>query len=488
MDLVIRGGTIVAGDGTFVGDIGISDGKIAAVAAPGVLASGEANIDAAGLHVMPGGVDPHAHTALRSGGTKTLDDFFESTRAAAFGGTTTIVDFAIPDNSRNQRPKAAMEERLREIEGRAVVDVSLHACVTHGDSASMAELRVLLKNGLPTLKMFTIYRGDFMLDLSEIHACCVEVAAAGGVALIHCESPHIVEPLVARYAQEGSTGVEAHAATRPPSAEVDMVRSIIELLRITGAMGYAVHVSTPEAALEIANARAEGVKVWAETCPQYVFLDESRYLGPHAERFVCSPPLRDEARRARLWELLLSGLFSVWGSDHCCYSVAQKLAGKSDFRRIPNGLPGVETRCPLLYSAGVATGLLDVTEFVRLTATNPARLAGLFPQKGIIAPGADADIAIYDPTFRTTLRTDLLHMATDYTPYEGIEVRGWPTTVISRGELVIDHGEFVGAPGHGRFVPATLPRRPYGGLGGSLSRTVDGELASEMATVNKPTG
>lgn len=340
MDLVIRGGTIAAADAVFLGDVGISNGKICAVAAPGILESGKHNIDASGLHVLPGGVDPHAHTALKSGGTKTLDDFFESTRAAAFGGTTTIVDFAIPDNSKNQTPRSAVEDRLLEIDGRAAVDVSLHACVTRGDSTSMADLRMLLKGGLPTLKMFTIYRGDFMLELAEVHAYCAEVAAAGGIALIHCESPHIVEPLVERYVQEGATGVESHAATRPPSAEVDMVHSIIELLRITGAMGYVVHVSTPEATLAIANARAEGVKIWAETCPQYVFLDESRYRGPDAERFVCSPPLRDEVRRARLWELLLSGFFAVWGSDHCCYSLAQKMSHKGDFRRIPKWIAG----------------------------------------------------------------------------------------------------------------------------------------------------
>ena len=471
MDLVISGGTVVAVDGAFVGDVGISDGKIVAVAAPGVLGAANHKIDAQGLYVLPGGVDPHAHTALKSGETTTLDDFFASTRAAAFGGTTTIVDFAIPDSSTKQSPRAALEERLREIDGRAAIDVALHACVTRANSASMAELPMLLKGGLPTLKMFTIYRGTFMLELKEIYVCLEEVAAAGGMALVHCESPHIVEPLVERFAEQRLTQVEYHARSRPPSAEADMVRSIIELLRITGAMGYVVHVSTPEAALAIANARANGVRVWAETCPQYVFLEQSRYQGAHSERFVCSPPLRDEARRARLWELLLSGHFAVWGSDHCCYSSGQKLSDKSDFRRIPNGLPGVETRCPLLYSAGVATGLLSIADFVRLTATNPARLAGLFPQKGIIAPGADADVALYDPTFRATLSPEWLHMATDYTPFEGMEIRGWPVTVISRGALVVDRGEFVGAPGRGRFVPATSPQPPFARSGTDARRS-----------------
>jgi dihydropyrimidinase len=337
--------------------------------------------------------------------------------------------------------------------------------VTRADSASLNELSVLLRTGLPTLKMFTIYRHDFMLELAEVNACLEQVASVDGMALVHCESPHIIEPLIERFVKEGSTQVEYHGQSRPPIAEIDMVQSIIELLRITGAMGYVVHVSTPEAALAIANARAHGVRIWAETCPQYVFLDDSRYRNTNPERFVCSPPLRDEARRDDLWRLLLSGHFAIWGSDHCCYSSEQKAASKSDFRRIPNGLPGIETRCPLLYSEGVAAGLLSCCDFARLTATNPARLAGLFPQKGIIAPGSDADLALYDPTVVVTLAADRLHMATDYTPFEGMVIHGWPLTVMSRGELVVDKGEFVGRPGRGRFIPAAKPQPPFAASG-----------------------
>ena len=478
IELVVRGGTIVGVDGTFVGDVAVSDGKIAAIAAPGVLGAADNDIDAKGLFVLPGGVDPHVHTGLKSGGTKTLDNFFECTRAAAFGGTTTIVDFAIPDNSLDQTPRIAFEERLREIDGLATIDVSLHACVTRGDQASMHALPALLKDGLPTLKMFTIYRGDFMLELGDIYECLKEVATADGMALVHCESPHIVEPLVRGFVDRGRTSAEFHARSRPPSAEVDMVRTIIELFRITGARGYIVHVSTPESILAIISARAEGVRVWAETCPQYVFLEESRYKGAQPERYVCSPPLRDEQRRARLWELLLSGHVAVWGSDHCCYSIEQKVAHQNDFRRIPNGLPGVETRCPLLYSAGVATGLLSVADFARLTATNPARLVGLFPQKGIIAPGADADLALYDPASKTRLEPQLLHMATDYTPFDGLEIVGWPVTVISHGEVVVNHGQFIGTPGRGRFVPANTPQPPFAGFGSDGAMAVTPERMS----------
>lgn len=481
MDLVIRGGTVVGPAGAFTGDVAVVNGRVAALGAPGQIGRGAKEIQAEGMYVVPGGVDPHVHTALKSGGTRTLDNFFESTRAAAYGGTTTIVDFAIPDNSSNETPRSTFDLRLRDIAGEAVIDVALHACVTRGDDESMRDLRSLLTSGLPSLKMFTIYRGDFMLEPSEIHECLKEVNAAHGMALIHCESPHIVEPLIREFAKHSQTGVEFHARSRPPAAELDMVQTIIQLLRITGAMGYVVHVSTPEAAVAILRARSEGVMVWAETCPQYVFLEESQYRGANSERLICSPPLRDEGRRAGLWKLLLSGHIDVWGSDHCAYSVGQKAAHKDDFRRIPNGLPGVETRCPLLFSQGVSAGVLSLADFVHLTATNPARFAGLYPRKGVIAPGADADIVIYDPSVRVTLTGARLHMATDYTPYEGMEVSGWPRTVLLRGQLVLDDGKFVGGPGMGRFVPGDAPTPPFGRPAGEV-RDPDSLKTSPIAT------
>jgi dihydropyrimidinase len=468
MDLVIRGGTVVGPAGAFNGDVAIVNGTVAALGAPGVIGRGAKEIQAEGMYVVPGGVDPHVHTGLKSGGTRTLDNFFESTRAAAYGGTTTIVDFAIPDYASNESPRSAFDQRLKDIAGHATCDVALHTCVTRCDEESMDDLRRLLTSGLPTLKMFTIYRGEFMIEPSEIHQCLKEVNTADGIALVHCESPHLVEPLIREFAANSLTSVEYHARSRPPAAELDMVRTIIELLRITGAMGYVVHVSTPEAAVAILRARSEGVRVWAETCPQYVFLEDSRYSGPNGERFVCSPPLRDEARRSGLWKLLLSGHIDVWGSDHCAYSASQKAADNNDFRRIPNGLPGVETRCPLLFSRGVSDGLLSLADFVLLTATNPARFAGIYPKKGVIAPGADADIAIYDPRVRATLASAQLHMSTDYTPYEGMEISGWPSTVLLRGQLIIDQGKFVGEPGLGRFIPADAPNPPFSQLAEQL--------------------
>ena len=349
----------------------------------------------------------------------------------------------------------AAASRSDEILGRACIDVALHAGATVVNQNTLKELAELItKRGMPTVKIFTIYRDDLMLTLDEIFACLKTIAACDGMAMIHAESPHIVEPLAADLTAKGDTSPAAHARSRPNESEIDMVRSIIELLRLTGARAWIAHVSTPQAVMAIAQARAEGIRVWAETCPQYVFLDNSRYLGNDPELYVCSPPLRDKADRERLWELLARGYISIWASDHCCFNREQKAAHREDFHRIPNGLPGVETRCPLLFSEGVTKGKMTIGDFVRLTSTNPAKLNGLFPAKGLIAPGSDADLAIWDPSVKRTLTAAGLHHGTDFTPFEGFDIVGWPRTVIARGKLVVDDGEFVGAPGNGKLLAA----------------------------------
>jgi len=457
-DLIVRGGTIVNAEGTFSADIGIRGEVIATLSTPGALGSAGRIVSAEGLYIVPGGVDAHAHTALRSRDTTSLDDFFQSTRAAAHGGTTTLVDFAVPFPRGAETPLEAAASRRKEIIGSACIDVGLHAGITLVNDAALDDLSQLIgQGGMPSVKMFTIYRDDLMLTLDEIFACLKTIAAANGIAMIHAESPHIVEPLAAELTARGDTSPAAHARSRPRESEIDMVRSIIELLRLTGARAWIAHVSTPEAVIAIAQAQAEGIRVWAETCPQYVFLDNSRYLGSDAELYVCSPPLREKAERDRLWELLSRGYFSIWASDHCCFDRKQKAAHRDDFHRIPNGLPGVETRCPLLFSEGVATGKITISDFVRLTSTNPAKLNGLFPAKGQIAPGSDADLVVWDPTVTRTLAAASLHHPTDFTPFDGFRITGWPRTVIARGRIVVDNGEFLGAPGNGKLVAAGQP-------------------------------
>lgn len=455
-DLILRNCSAVVGGALVTADIGVTGEVVSAVGEPGSLGRSTQELDVEGRYVVPGGVDPHVHTATELGEFTTLDGFEESTRAAAWGGTTTLVDFAIPQ-PRSRSSLACAHERQDLARGAASVDVAFHACLVSGDPRSLGEIPELAREGLTTVKVFTIYQDTVMLRLDEVYDCLCAVAEVGGLVLVHAESPHLVEPLRERFHRAGSLDARHHALSRPPAAEVDMVRSVLELFRLTRCAGYFVHVTVPEAAAEIWRARESGVAVWAETCPHYVFLDDSRYDGPDGDLYVCSPPLRPRPVADELWTMVRSGAVDVWGSDHCCYDTEQKRRHRGDFTRAPNGLPGVELRAPLLFSEGVMTGALSLPRFAELTAANPARLNGLFPRKGVIAPGADADLAVYDPEVEVEVTPSLLHMPTDYTPFAGMRVRGWPRTVLSRGRIVVDGDRFLGERGGGRVLAAARP-------------------------------
>lgn len=456
-DLVIQGGVVGGPAGSAVADIGINGSRISAVAAAGSLRDAGRIIDASGASVVPGGVDPHVHTSLLLGEFSTLDTFAESTMAAAWGGTTTVVDFAIPQPAGIMSPLTCAERRIEMASGDAFIDVAFHGCVVKGDETSIRQIPQLFSKGLTTLKVFTVYKDLVELSLNEVRACMREVAALGGLLLVHAESPHIVEPMRAEFQASGTTDPYHHALSRPPESELDMVRTLLDLFRLTGCPGYIVHVSTPEAAIAIARARLEGARIWAETCPHYVFLDDSKYKGENGELFICSPPLRPRSMAAQLWQLVQNGAIQVWGSDHCCYDSKQKFKYRGDFTSVPNGMPGIEVRTPLLFSEGVMANKISLDHFVALTATNAAKLNGLYPRKGIIAPGSDADLSIYDPGHEVQLTTKHLHMATDYTPFEGFKVKGWPTTVIARGRIVVDNGHMLGQPGWGQVLRAGRP-------------------------------
>lgn len=458
-DVVITGGTVADSAGSAVADLAIKDGRIAALGRPGSLVGAERRIEAEGMVVVPGGVDPHVHSATTFGEFATLDTFAISTTAAAWGGTTTIVDFAIPQSAGVVSPLEFAEQRMG-MAREAVVDVAFHACVTKGDEQSIQDIGRLSRLGLTTVKVFTIYKGVVMLSLDEIYACMRATAAVDGMLLVHAESPQLIEPLREQLIAKRQTNAYQHAVSRPVESELSMVRTIIDMLQATGCRGYIVHVSTPEAAIAIAEARMHGVAVWAETCPHYVFLDDAVYRKENGELYICSPPIRPARTAQDLWSLVRAGSIEIWGSDHSCFDTAQKFKYRGDFSRVPNGLPGIELRAPLLFSEGVAKGRISLERFVTMTATNPARLNGLFPRKGSFSIGSDADVAIYDPNREVTVNAKDLHMGTDYTPFDGRVVKGWPRTVLSRGRVVVDEMEFLGEPGWGQVLAAGRPIAP----------------------------
>ena len=455
-DVVITGGTVAGAGATGLSDVAVKDGKVAAIGLTGSFRDAARSIDAGGMFVVPGGVDPHVHSATSLGEFDSLDSFAQSTSAAAWGGTTSFVDFAIPQPQGVQGSLECAEERM-ELARDAVVDVAFHACIASGDEKSLHEIETLAKRGLTTVKVFTIYKGLVMLDLEEIFACMRATAAVNGMLLVHAESPHLIEPLRAEFAARGETDALHHARSRPLNSEVDMVRTIIDMLRLTGCQAYIVHVSVPESVRAIEVARMQGVRVWAETCPHYVLLDDDVYAGQNGELYICSPPIRPRNVTSELWDLVCAGFVQLWGSDHCCYDSGQKFKYRGDFQKVPNGLPGIELRAPLLFSEGVMKGRISLEQFVTLSATNPAKLNGLHPRKGSLAVGSDADIAIYDPDVHRTIHAGNLHMATDYTPFEGMALRGWPATVLSRGRVVVDAGEFLGEPGWGEVMATGQP-------------------------------
>ena len=458
MRTLISGGTVVGPPGTLAAEVLVEDERIVAIAAPGTqlataFAEGGRVIDASGRLVVPVGIDAHTHMELPFGGTFASDTFETGTRAAAWGGTTTIVDFAVQRKGEALRP--GLEAALAKAEGNCAIDYGFHMIVSDVNEQSCKEMDVLVDEGVTSFKLFMAYPGVFYSTDGEILRAMQEARTSGATVMMHAENGTAIDVLVSQALSRGETAPRFHGLTRPDRLEAEATSRAIALAKVTGAPLYIVHLSTTGALEAVAQARSEGQNAFAETCPQYLFLsaDDLAREGFEGAKYVCSPPLRDREHQANLWRGLRTDDLSVVSTDHCpfCFK-EQKELGAEDFSKIPNGLPGVEHRIDLTYQ-GVVAGEITLARWVEVNATTPARMFGLYPKKGVLAPGSDADIVIYDPAATQTISAATHHMNVDYSAYEGTKVTGRVDTVLSRGKGVIEAGRYVGDKGHGRYLP-----------------------------------
>ncbi|QIB35234.1 dihydropyrimidinase [Ancylobacter pratisalsi] len=459
-DTVIRNGRIATASDVFSCDIGIREGRIAALGTD--LGDAGEVIDAAGKWVLPGGIDSHVHIAQPSGeGIVMADDFASATRSAAYGGNTTVLPFCLQENGQSLR--AALKDYHAKAEGECYIDIAFHLIISDPTEQVLGqELPALVADGYPSFKVFMTYDGLALSDRQMLEV--MEVARqTGALVMVHAENYDMIRFLTDRLEREGSTAPRFHAASRPIVAESEATHRAISLAALSEVPLMVVHVSNREAMDEIRRAQAKGLRVMGETCPQYLVLTAKDLDGLNMEgaKYVCSPPPRDTESQIACWEGLQQGVFSVFSSDHCPFRYDDpqgKLIpkGRTSFRWVPNGIPGVAARLPILFSEGVMKGRIDINRFVAVTATNHAKIYGLYPRKGTIAVGADADIAIWDPDIRQTLTHDQLKDGSDYTPYEGIEITGWPVLTMVRGQVVVREGALTGARGFGRHLERRL--------------------------------
>lgn len=454
MKLLVKGGLMALPGGTAKGDVLCENGVITRIdddISPETCGEGCEVVDARGMLVLPGVIDAHTHFSLRSRGTVTADDFENGTRAAAFGGVTTVIDFA--DQVLNAPLVQGIMARRAEADGAVCVDYGLHLTLTKLPAGLAGELRRLRDAGVNSVKVFTTYRREgYMMDREAMREVLRAAAEAKVTVCVHAEDDDVVAGTGDRLAAEGKTGPEYHGASRPPFSE-EVAGKVASWAAEFGTRVYFVHLSTPVGVAEVVRARKGGAKVFIETCPHYLTLDEGLYAGEFPQRFIMSPPLRPPAARVALWRQLEAGEIDTVATDHCAFSLEQKAQGASWADTLP-GIPGVETLLTLVFSEGVAKGTIGVGTMVRTLCENPARIFGLWPRKGALAPGFDGDIVVFDPAERWTLAKDLLHSKAGYSPWEGRKVTGRVRTVALRGQVIVRDGEFLGEAGGGRFVPA----------------------------------
>ena len=453
MKILVRNGTIVTANETYPADLLIEDEKVVLIGRIPNDPGADRVIDAKGKYVMPGGVDVHTHLDMPFMGTSTSDDFETGTVAAAFGGTTSIIDFAI--QYRGQVLREGLEAWTRKAEGKAVIDYGFHMICTDLPDPVLGEMDQLVDGGVTSFKLFMAYPGAFMLDDGSIFRGLLRSAENGGLICMHAENGGAIDVLVKQALAAGHTAPKYHGLTRPTTAEGEATGRAIALAEMAKAPLYIVHLSCADALNQVKAARDRGLPVYAETCPQYLFLSQKNLEEPGFEgaKYVCSPPVREAWNQDELWKGIAGNDLQVVSTDHGTFTYKeQKQAGRNDFSKIPNGMPGIETRLMLLYNGGVLPGRISLNRFVDIVATTPARLFGLFPRKGSIAVGSDADLIVFDPNAKGRITAAAMHMRVDYNPYEGTEVTGRPVTVLSRGTVLVDDGRFVGPRGHGRML------------------------------------
>lgn len=452
MRQLIKNGSVVTGHDIFQGDI-LIEGEIIAAMGQQLTDPSASEIDATGCLVLPGGVDPHVHMEMPMAGTETCDTFTSGTAAAAHGGTTTVVDFAL--QSRGSGVSQTLDVWREKLERNPpVIDVGLHLIVTDVSAANRSQLRRIAADGVTSIKMFMAYKGQLLLDDESLFDTLCLCGEEGLLPMVHAENGGVVDALVRRAIAAGATAPKFHAETRPPEVEAMAVHSAITMARLAGSPLYFVHLSTAQAIDQLAAARAHGQAVFGETCPQYLFLDESVYDNEDEDvaRYVFTPPARSLAHQNRLWDGLKGDVLSVVSTDHCPFCLGTQKRGKDNFSEIPNGAPGLESRLLLTFDGGVCSGRITLNRMVELLSTEPAKLFGLHPRKGSLAPGSDADVVILDPAGVTVLNVQDQVSQADYCLYEGREVRGRIERVISRGTTVVQDGRVVGKAGHGRYV------------------------------------
>ena len=458
MRTLITNGLVVTADGSYSADV-LVDGETIALVGADLAAAGvtaDATINAIGKYVVPGGIDGHTHFELPFGGTFAKDTFETGTKAAAHGGTTTIVDFAVQPKGHALRE--GLDVWMAKAEGNAVVDYGLHMIMSDVNDASLAEMDQLVTEGVPDFKLFTAYPGVFLSPDDHIFRALQRTRKNGGLIMMHAENGPVIDVIAADLVAAGTTDPIGHGLARYPILEGEATNRVIRLAEAAGAPVYFVHLSSRDALEAVSAARRRGARVFAETCPQYLFLSlDDLGNGFEGAKYVCSPPLRPKDHQEDLWRGLRTGDLQLVGTDHCPFDFkGQKELGRGDFRKIPNGLPAVEDRGDLLHHGGVVGGRFSRERWVEIMSTAPAKMFGMYPKKGAIAAGSDADILVYDPNRKRTISAATHHMDVDYSIFEGFEVQGASDVVMSRGTVVVRDGAWVGPGGHGQFIKRGL--------------------------------